>query len=342
MASPMSTRLTRYLQGQPKPWLWLEAIALIIFFGCIDFLTGYDMTFFLFYAIPILLMVRFAGRAEAIIAALLCSVAWFIVDSAAGHPYRHTMLQAWEVGMRVCFFFLVVIGGSAVKARIELLEHSQQLEKELIRISEREQQRIGQDLHDGLCQYFAAVGCAAGSLRRSLETEHSPSVVGAAEIEELIMDGVGQARSLARGLSPVNDDDAGLQSALEELTANTSRLLNLRCSFQCDQFVAVHDNARATHLFRIAQEAINNATRHGRATEATVSLRANDGCVTLSVVDNGIGLPAQLPEKRGLGLSIMRFRARTIGAKLDIMANERGGTSVVCSMAPETQLEAAV
>ena len=337
----MRARLFTFLERQSKPWLWAVGLALVAFFGVIDYVTGYDMTFFLFYALPILLMVRFAGRSEAILMALICSVAWFAADYAAGHPYRHTILQAWEVGMRVIFFLLVVIGGSAVKARIELLQHSQELEQEIIKISEREQQRIGRDLHDGLCQYYAAVGCAAGSLKRSLEKEASPSVAAAAEIEELIMNGVGQTRSLARGLFPVENDDAGLQSALEELTANASRLLTLKCTFQSDHFVAVPDNVRATHLFRIAQEALNNALRHGQATEATISLRANGGSVTLSVADNGVGLPRDLSEKRGLGLSIMQFRARMIGAQLAVAPNPSGGTVVVCSFPQHANVQPA-
>lgn len=338
----MNARLLSFFERQSKPWLWAEGIALVVFFGIVDYVTGYDMTFFLFYALPILLMVRFAGRNEAILMALLCSVAWFAADFAAGHPYRHSMLQAWEVGMRVIFFLLVVIGGSAVKARIELLQHAQQLEQEIIKISEREQQRIGRDLHDGLCQYYAAVGCAAGSLKRSLEGEGSLSVAAAAEIEDLIMEGVGQTRSLARGLFPVENDDAGLQSALAELTANASRLLTLKCTFLSDEVVAVRDNERATHLFRIAQEALNNAMRHGQATEATISLRANDGTVSLSVADNGVGFPRQLPERRGLGLSIMQFRARMIGAKLDIAPNPAGGTLVMCSFSQNSNPQPAV
>jgi signal transduction histidine kinase len=327
----MNARLLSFFERQSKAWLWIAALALVALFGFVDYFTGYDMTFFLFYALPILLMVRFSGKMEAVLMALFCSLAWFVADTAAGHPYRHSMLQAWEVGMRIAFFLLVVVGGSAIKARIELLQHSQQLEQEIIKISEREQQRIGQDLHDGLCQYYAAVGCAAGSLRNTLQAEGSPSVAAATEIEQLIMEGVGQTRSLARGLFPVENDAAGLQSALQELTANASRLLNFKCEFHADQLVPVHDNVRATHLFRIAQEALNNATRHGHATEATVNLSAHRGNVTLSVADNGSGIPAPLPKGRGLGLSIMQFRARLIGATLNISPDPRGGTLVVCS-----------
>ena len=338
----MNVRLLSFFARQPKFWLWTEAIGLVIFLGIVDYLTGYDMTFFLFYSVPILLMLRFAGKKQAVLMAGICSFVWCWADYAAGHPYRHPMLQAWEVGMRALFFLLVVVGGSAIKAHIDLLQHTQLLEQEIIKISEREQRRIGQDLHDGLCQYYAAVGCAAGSLRRSLETEGSGSVAAAAEIEELIMEGVGQARGLARGLFPVENDAAGLQSALQELTGNASRLLNFKCEFRADQFVTVHDNVRATHLFRIAQEALNNATRHGHATEAAVCLKASRGQVTLSVEDNGVGIPREFPEGRGRGLSIMKFRARLIGATLRIAANPSGGTMVVCSFPQDDEPQAAV
>jgi signal transduction histidine kinase len=181
-----------------------------------------------------------------------------------GHHYSQVWHQVWETMVRMIYFLLFVVGGTSVKNRIELLEYSRNLELEIIRTSEREQQRIGRDLHDGLCQYFAAIGCAAGSLKRNLAKQGVPLTSRAGEIEELIMQGVTQTRNLARGLFPVEDDEAGLQSALHELASNSSQLLELQCAFECESPVRVFDNVSATHLYRIAQESISNATDTAR------------------------------------------------------------------------------
>ena len=160
------------------------------------------------------------------------------------------------------FFCLVMFAGSifkqqrdSIRARVELLERSEQLEREIIDISEREQQRIGRDLHDGVCQYLAAIGFSAAILSRDLERESSIRAQKAGEIANLLQDALKQTRDLARGLSPVDRDECGLESALNELASSTSRLSGIPCSFICVGQVEIRDNARAVHLFRIAQEA---------------------------------------------------------------------------------------
>jgi signal transduction histidine kinase len=186
-------------------------------------------------------------------------------------------------------------------------------------------------LHDGLCQYYAAVGCAAGSLKHDLEKQSSSTAKSAAEIEELIMKGVGQARDLARGLAPVESDERGLQFALESLAATTRQLLGIDCRLICDNPVAIFDNASANHLYRIAQEAINNARRHGHATSVLLRLESDGGDVKFAVEDNGTGLPNPLPENGGMGLSVMQYRARMIGGQWNIGPRSGGGTIVACS-----------
>jgi signal transduction histidine kinase len=263
--------------------------------------------------------------------ALLCALIWWWADEASGHPYHSRWYQVWDTAVCLCYFFCFVLAGTAAKARIVLLEHSRRLEQEIIRISEREQRRIGQDLHDGLCQYYAAVGCAAGSLKHNLEKQGSPATRSAAEIEDLIMKGVGQARSLARGLAPVENDERALQFALEELANTTSRLLKIDCQVLHDGPVEIFDNANANHLYRIAQEAINNAHRHGKATQVHIRLASIGDAVTLAIEDNGTGLPHPLPENSGMGLSVMQYRARMIGGQWKIGPRPAGGTIVACS-----------
>jgi signal transduction histidine kinase len=324
-------RLTEFFDKQPISWLWTEAVLLAFGIGAIDYVTGYEISMVLFYSIPILLITWYTDRISGVSMAVLCTIIWWWADIASGHPYTSWWLQLWDAAVCLGCFLIFVAVGTAARERILLLERSRKLEQEIIRISEREQRRIGQDLHDGLCQYYAAVGCAAGSLKHNLEKAGSPTAKSAAEIEELIMKGVGQARSLARGLAPVESDERGLQFALETLAATTSQLVGIDCRLDCDSPVAIYDNTCANHLYRIAQEAINNAWRHGRATEIHLRLEAEGERVSLAIEDNGGGLPQPLPENGGMGLSIMQYRARMIGGQWSIEPRREGGTIVSCS-----------
>jgi signal transduction histidine kinase len=313
--------------------VWFCAILLTLLVGVLDYQTGYEVSVALLYSGPILFMVWYTDRLSAVFIAIFCAIVWWWADEASGHHYARIWHQIWETVVRLVYFLLFVVGGSAIKSRLELLEHSQHLEQEIIRISEREQQRIGRDLHDGICQYFAAIGCAAGSLKRNLDKQHLAQAQRAGEIEELIMKGVAQTRGLARGLFPVEDDASGLQSALQELATNSSRLLNLHCTFECDTPAPIFDNVSATHLYRIAQESVSNASRHGKARNVVIRLSATPDEVSLTISDDGSGLPAQLNRNKGLGLGIMQYRARVIDAQFSIGPRPGGGTLVRCFFA---------
>lgn len=327
----LKDRVLDFLDRQPQSWLWAEGIILTLIVGFLDYSTGYEVSVVLLYSLPILLIAWFADRTSAVLMALFCSIVWWWADEASGHPYTHDWHQVWETVVRLGYFLFFVVTGTAVKSRIALLEHSRQLEQEIIRISEREQRRIGQDLHDGLCQYYAAVGCAAGSLKLNLEKQGSPAAKSAAEIEDLIMKGVGQARSLARGLAPVENDEVGLQFALEDLAHTTSRLQSIDCRLVCDSPVSIFDNHCANHLYRIVQEAINNATRHGKATVIRIHLNSDEDSVRLAIEDNGTGITKPLSGSPGMGMSIMQYRARTIGGELEVAPRPEGGTIVACT-----------
>jgi signal transduction histidine kinase len=331
--SPTSSFSTRISQNS---LVWCCAILLTLLVGVLDYQTGYEVSVALLYSGPILFMVWYADRLSSVFIAILCAIAWWWADEACGHHYTQLWHQIWETVARLVYFLLFVVGGSAIKSRLELLEHSQYLEQEIIRISEREQQRIGRDLHDGICQYFAAIGCAAGSLKRNLNKQNLAQAQRAGEIEELIMKGVAQTRSLARGLFPVENDNSGLQSALQQLANNSSRLLNLNCTFDCDTPAPIFDNVSATHLYRIAQESVSNASRHGKAKNVAIRLAATPDEVALSISDDGVGLPAEVSRSKGLGLGIMQYRARVIDAQFSIGNSPGGGTTVRCFFAQAT------
>jgi two-component system, LuxR family, sensor kinase FixL len=205
------------------------------------------------------------------------------------------------------------------------------LEQEILEISHREQRRIGQDLHDGLGQELAGIQLMAEVLQQDLAKKSKREAGQAGRIAEHVRQAISHTRMLARGLSPVEVEVNGLMSALHELAKHTKALFGISCRFECPVPVLLHDNAAATHLFRIAQEAVNNAVKHGRATKIVIRLAADEQSTTLRVTDNGVGLRKPKPEHTGMGLRIMKYRSDMIGGTLAIHPAEDRGTSVVCT-----------
>lgn len=209
------------------------------------------------------------------------------------------------------------------------------LEQEVSEISSREQQRIGQDLHDDLCQVLAGVALMCGVLKDDLDAEKNPLGEKAARIGELVTSAIDRTRMLARGLSPVAlEGSGGLIAALQELADMAERLFHIECRFQYDRSVCVKNNSAATHLYRIAQEALSNAVRHGKAAHVSISLEKNadgDGVCRLLVSDDGIGFSAQPQLTTGMGLRIMQYRASMIGGSVEVRPKrDETGTEVAC------------
>jgi signal transduction histidine kinase len=332
-------RIHSLLRRQSRAQLFVEVSALAIVVGLIDYLTGYEVTIYPFYSIPILVMVWFGDMKLAAAISVLSTVSWWWADRLSGHQYTTEWLRVWEAIMRSTFFCVVMFGGWAfqkqrnnIRARLELLERAQQLEQEIISISEREQQRIGRDLHDDVCQYLAAIGFSASMLKQKLENQAHALAKTAGELSSVLQDAATRTRDLARGLCPVDRDEGGLESALEELASTTARLAGISCSVICSETVPITDNIRAIHLFRIAQEALSNALVHGRAKSVVIALEASDGACSLRVSDDGVGLNPLPGDRKGMGLSIMRYRARMISGKLEIQPNSPVGTVVVCTI----------
>jgi two-component system sensor kinase FixL len=205
------------------------------------------------------------------------------------------------------------------------------LEEELLNISSREQRHIGQDLHDGLCQQLISIEFRNSVLVQELQNVPAAQAE-AAKIGESIRDVTRQARSLARGLSPVQIEANGLMAALDSLTTNAAKLFCLACSFECPKPVMVENPTVATHLYRIAQEAMGNAIQHAQAKSIVVSLKQSDGSLTLSIKDNGRGFAQQSAVREGMGLRIMEYRADMIGAMLRVDSTIGKGTTVACRL----------
>ncbi len=212
------------------------------------------------------------------------------------------------------------------------------LEEKLLSISEEEQARIGQDIHDDLCQQLAAIGCLARVVYQRLAARDVPEALQLAEITRLITSANVRAREMSRGLMPVVLDSHGLMAALADLASSTERIFRVSCPFRCDPPVDVGDNKVATQLYRIAQEAVANAIKHSKADRIELGLQLEQGMLTLSISDNGCGITEDDSNKSpGMGLLTMSHRARMIGGTLSIEPERFGGTIVRC-VAPALSL----
>jgi hypothetical protein len=205
------------------------------------------------------------------------------------------------------------------------------LEKQIIEISDREQARIGHDLHDGLCQFLVSTAFHCKRLLERLEADHRPEAADVEKIFDLLDTAITQARRLACGLYPVQLEADGLGSALEELADSARARFKIDCVAECVPPVFVPDNTVATHLYRIAQEALNNAVRHGQPSSIAIRLQMSNHRLELTIRDDGVGL-AQHGKSDGLGMHIMDYRTRTIGGALEIRGEPGGGTTVRCSV----------
>lgn len=205
------------------------------------------------------------------------------------------------------------------------------LEREILEASNREQRRIGQDLHDGLSQQLAGIELMCGVLEQKLAAKARAEADRAGEIARHVREAIAHTRRLARGLSPVQLEANGLMSALQELAANVERMFMIECRFQCDEPILVQNNAAATHLYRIAQEAINNAIKHGKAKKILITFRPMGDKHCLLISNDGVRFPSETKQSQGMGLRIMEYRAGEIGATLQIHGGDGPGTTVTCA-----------
>ncbi len=323
---------------QPKSWLLVEALIWVTIVGIVDAKTPYRFSLFVFYAVPIFVLSFHFGQRSGIAFASFCaSVSWY--SNLATQPFGNDMTgYGWSILNRLIAFMFVALGGASIsrfreetRKRLEALEHAQKLEHEIVRVGDREQMRIGQDLHDGVCQSLAALDCATECLKVELENVGSPQAATAHQIQKLLKETTIEARNLARGLVPVAMQPDGLVTALRSLVTTTGTLRHAAIDFQSIGDVEIKDTDVAVHLYRITQEALSNAMRHANAMHVTVSVTRDDQALHIGVADDGCGSATQ-PRADGMGWRTMRYRAKLIGADIKVTESPVGGTTVLCSL----------
>lgn len=208
------------------------------------------------------------------------------------------------------------------------ITEQRRLEQEVLRISEHERLRIGQDLHDGLGQMLTGITLINKNIAASLREENHPLAGDSEEITHLIKEADEYARNLSRTLIPVELDSSGLKTAIYRLAENAQKLFGIECKLH--NFMDLHfdDPTSLTHLYRIVQEATSNAVKHGNSTKVVIGMETDPDKLTLTIQDNGSGFPNDWDKNKGLGVRIMQYRANLIGANMRIRDSELGGAAI--------------
>ena len=333
------------LDRAPKPLMVAATFVIIGIVAFFDYVTGYEISCTVFYLLAIGMATWFVSGGFGVISSLVSLACTSVANLVTGQVYSNPFAPVWNAVILLSFYLIVVwllrslrIFQMTLESKVldrtailsEELAERERLQNEVLAISEREQRRIGHDIHDTLCQHLTGTALAEQFLLQKLAAKYAPEVEDAERVVTLIEEAIFIARGLAAGLSPLETEGEGLLTALADLASHFSTQFKVACHFTCDDLILIKDSAVATHLYRIAQEAIHNAVRHGKASQIRIRLDKHGQSLDLSVIDNGSGLPAGLPVRQGMGLRNMKYRASIIGGSLTLRAG-RPGTILICA-----------
>jgi signal transduction histidine kinase len=322
------------------------SLLLVLVVGAADYFSGYQIYWSIFYLLAISFALWNVGVLFALLVAALSIASWLLGDWAAGVVYPNRFVPVWNTLITLGSYLLVIWLLSRLKSSYETLEARirqrtaalalevaarERLEKEVTEVTERERRRIGHDLHDTLCQHLTATSLSLQVLSGKLAENSLPQAKDADQGVQLVEDAIDITRKLAKGLFPLELEGEGLGGALLELCRSTADRYHIQCEFKGDPQVRL-DASTATHLYRIGQEGIVNAVKHGHVSRVIVDLSVTDRRLILRISDDGIGLPEKLPDNRGLGLRIMASRASMIGGTFAVNNTPEGGAIVTCQL----------
>jgi signal transduction histidine kinase len=327
---------------------WLFVALTFVILACvaaIDFLTGYEISCTVFYLVAAGLATWFVGASFGILVSILSAISTSAISIISGEHYSNRFAPVWDAAIVLSFYLIVVWLLRRLRSTQETLEQRvaertaslsaelaerRRLESEILAIGEREQRRIGVDIHDSLCQHLTGTALAEQFLVEKLAARGAPELADANRVVGLIEDAISLARGLAAGLFPLEADDEDLASALSELADHFSSRFKVACRFFLVDPVQIQDSAVATHLYRIAQEAVHNAIRHGQARKIDIRLAKFGSAVALVICDDGSGFSTGQPVHHGMGLRNMKYRASIIGGTLTLGGGE-SGAMVTCT-----------
>jgi len=336
----------KHFENWSRSRIMAFAVLFVAIIGAGDYLTGYEITFSTFYVLPVAVAVWFAGRGCGVVISLLSVLVALAGDLASGY-HGNPLIALWNASLTFMFYLIVVwILFNLHTLQLELesrvrhrtlaltqeIQERIRLEKELLSLSENAQRQIGHDLHDSLGQHLTATAFACQDLAEKLEAQSPREAAAASHLVTMVEEAINLSRTFARGLIPFEREAEGLMDGFQELAEHISRQFKITCQFECRHPVLLRDSAVCLHLYRIAQEAVTNAIKHGKARHVTISLAADPETIYLKITDDGPGLPEKTPNGGGLGLRIMAHRASMIGGSFKIESLPGRGTRVSCQL----------
>ena len=324
-------------------WPFVLGFLAIPLVGVVDYLTGYEISILVLYLPPIALVAWFGGSFAGVLAGVQAALVWLCADLSHHLGNANPTASYWNAFLRLTVFvalgllFAIIRQNKASLERAvadktsllqkEIAERSR-IQREVADICAHQQRQMAYDLHDGLGQHLSGIAFKAKLLEQRLRAENSAQASEAASITASVNDALRQTRLLSRSLESTYGEARGLREALhklgEELEACQVCAV-VKTTSSSDSVSAVAD----TQLFRIAQEAVHNATEHGAARKIEINLESDEDSIVLSVRDDGTGFEEQ-PASAGMGLRTMRYRAQCIGASLVIESHPGAGTAVSC------------
>jgi len=322
------------------------AAVLVAIIGLLDHWLGFEYSLLTFYFLPVVLGTVALDWGFGIVIAVASVMAEICGDLAAGAGYTYAEVS-WRTVIMLSTYLVVVWLFATIltlqrdmQARVrqrtaaltaEIAER-ERLEKVLLEVSERERTTIGRELHDNLGQHLTGTAFAGQVLGEKLQALGLAEQADAWKLVSLIEEGIEKTRHLSKGLFLEEIQQAGLVTALQDLAEDASTQYRILCEFRLVGVGHITDSGASGHLLRIAQEAVRNALRHGKASRIAITLTCQPDCITLSVRDNGTGLSPLSGQGNGLGLRIMAHRAQIMNGEFRLETPPEGGTLVHCRL----------
>jgi len=316
--------------------------------GLIDYSIGYRISLLVFYILPVAFATIRVGPAFATFLAILAVVISKGGDLWAGMPYPGNSVLFWNGAVALSLFIIVIcllhllcrhlmgLETTVEKRTRDLLDEMNErrrLQREVVELSEREQRRFGQELHDLVCQELTSIASDAHLLTRNLLAAEADEAEHAREMALKVDRALEKARCIAKGFFTAGFDSAGLVDSLRETARQIEKTGRILCVIRWQENLVIADEDTLTQLFRIAQEAIRNTVQHAAASRIEVRFECKANMFQLVIEDNGIGFSSS--DRKGLGLKIMAYRAGLIGGDFKVEHRVNGGTRLVCQVPSE-------
>jgi signal transduction histidine kinase len=352
---------------QPRWILVVQGIIVVLLLGLIDYYTGPEFAFSLFYLLPICAITWVAGRTAGLMISVVSAGVWLVADLAWEVPNSSLIIHYWNGTVRLGFFLIVMYLQSAwkqdkedkekaLKDKVSILadeiaertrseeairashEQLRQLAASIQAGREEERVAVARELHDVLGQALTGLGMDLSWLEKSVPQEETAMRTRVETMKGDVDSMLKATKEISARLRPAVLDHFGLVAALEWQTQEFQRRNGIKCSFHSNVEVVDLNEDRTTGVFRIYLEALNNAACHARATELVVCLKQEESTLTLEVTDNGRGITEEeISDPRSLGLLGMRERALPLGGRIELHGSPRKGTTVILRI-PMTEI----